>query len=187
VLNRPEAVRIAADQVESLRLLGDLAPRTVLNPRDVHLLGTDQVVGKRRRGTRGSGKLVLATHGPASEMVGVDLYQEFVPHRREFRVSVLSGRVVSAYLKRPPAGARPEDLRPQWTFERVDRLPRMVAEIARQAAQRVGLDYAGVDVVQDLDSGSGLCLEANAAPGMSADTVRSLYATIQQVLRGRST
>jgi glutathione synthase/RimK-type ligase-like ATP-grasp enzyme len=39
----------------------------------------------------------------------------------------------------------------------------------------VGLDYAGVDVVEDLQTGRVLCLEANAAPGMSAETLRSLY------------
>jgi hypothetical protein len=185
-LNRPEAVRIASDQVESLRALWDLAPQTVRNPQDVQLLGGDRVVAKRRHGTRGSGKRVLSRHGPARERAGFDLYQEFIPNRREFRVSVLSGRVVSAYLKRAPQGTRPDDLSPDWTFERVDRLPRGVAEVARQAASRVGLDYAGVDVVQDLDTDRVLCLEANAAPGMSADTVRGLYATVQELLRGSS-
>jgi len=186
-LNRPDAVRIASDQVESLRRLWDLAPPTVRNPQDIQLLAGDRVVAKRRRGTRGSGKQVLSRNGPAADLADFDLYQEFIPNRREYRVSVLSGRVVSAYMKRPPPSTRPDDLSPDWTFERVQRLPRGVAEVARRAAERVGLDYAGVDVVQDLDSSRVLCLEANAAPGMSADTVRSLYATVQQVLRGRST
>ncbi|MGI0129281.1 MAG: hypothetical protein ACREEC_03880, partial [Thermoplasmata archaeon] len=39
-LNRPDAVRIASDQVESVRRLGELAPRTVLRPDDLPLLGT---------------------------------------------------------------------------------------------------------------------------------------------------
>jgi D-alanine-D-alanine ligase-like ATP-grasp enzyme len=47
----------------------------------------------------------------------------------------------------------------------------------------VGLDYAGVDVVEDRSSGHVYCLEANAAPGMSEDTVRSLYSQVQQTLR----
>ena len=37
-LNRPEAVRMASDHVESVRRLGGLAPRTVLRPDDMHLL-----------------------------------------------------------------------------------------------------------------------------------------------------
>src|SRR5947207_7780522 len=134
VLNRPEAVRISSDQVESLRRLGDLAPRTVLHPRDLHLLGSERLVAKRRRGTRGSGKRVLSASSSAEDLAGFDLYQEFAAQRWEYRVSVLSGRIVSAYLKRTPEGTSPENLRPAWDFERVDQLPRAVAESARRAA-----------------------------------------------------
>jgi glutathione synthase/RimK-type ligase-like ATP-grasp enzyme len=184
VLNQPEAVRVSSDQVESLRRLGDLAPRTVLNPEDAILLGSERVVAKRRQGARGSNKRVLPADSPAGELAGFDLYQEFLPRRREYRVSVLSGQVVSAYRKLPAPETEAENLRPRWRFEPLQHLPRPVVEIARRGTERIGLDYAGVDVVEDLDSGRVLCLEANAAPGMSADTLRSLYNTVQQVLRG---
>src|SRR5262249_44362456 len=99
-------------------------PRTVFNPQDVHLLGIERVVGMRRRGTGGMGKRVLFATAPAAEMAEFDLYQEFAANRREFRVSVLSGRVVSAYLRRPPASAGPEDLRrPATARGRRDRPP----------------------------------------------------------------
>jgi len=42
---------------------------------------------------------------------------------------------------------------------------------------------AASTLVEDLDTGRALCLEANAAPGMSQDTVRALYAQVQQTLR----
>ncbi len=48
-----------------------------------------------------------------------------------------------------------------------------------------GLDYAGVDVVVDSQTGRTYCLEANAAPGMSEQTLRSLYAHLQRTVRGR--
>ena len=184
-LNRPDAVRISSDQVESIRRLGDLAPRTVARPDDIGLLGSERVVAKRRHGARGSGKAVIWSDAAWSERVRYDLFQEFIPERREYRVSVLSGRVASAYLKRPPEGASPEDLRPGWSFERAEALPRAVAATAREAARRIGLDYAGVDVIEDLRTGRVYCLEANAAPGMSEDTLRSVYGHIQQTLRGR--
>ena len=104
VLNRPEAVRVSSDQLESLRALRELAPRTVLNPQDLHLLGGDQVVAKRRHGSRGSGKRVVAASESVQELARFDLYQEFGRQRREYRVSVLSGRVVSA-CDRPADGA----------------------------------------------------------------------------------
>jgi len=184
-LNRPDAVRISSDQVESIRRLGDLAPRTVARPDDTGLLGSERVVAKRRHGARGTGKAVIWADAGWSERVRYDLFQEFIPERREYRVSVLSGRVASAYLKQPPDGTSPEDLRPGWSFERAEALPRAVAATAREAARRIGLDYAGVDVIEDLRTGRVYCLEANAAPGMSEDTLRSVYGHIQQTLRGR--
>jgi len=185
-LNRPESVRTSSDQVDSLRRLGELAPRTVARPDDTPLLGTERVVAKRRHGARGSGKAVIWADAGWSERVRYDLFQEFIPERREYRVSVLSGRVVSAYLKQPPEGTSPEELRPEWSFRQAHVLPAAVVSTAREAARRIGLDYAGVDVVEDLRTGRVLCLEANAAPGMSPETLRSLYAQIQQTLRGRT-
>ena len=185
VLNRPEAVRIASDQVESLRRLGELAPRTVLRPDEMHLLQSERVVGKQRRGARGSGKAVIASDAPWSERVRYDLFQEFVPDRAEYRVSVLNGHVASAYLKQPPAGADPQNLRPEWTHQLVRTLPAAVVATAREGARRIGLDYAGVDVIVDRQSGRTLCLEANAAPGMSEQTLSSLYSHLQRTVRRR--
>ena len=183
-LNRPEAVRIASDQVESVRRLGELAPRTVLRPDDLNLLGSERVVAKQRHGARGSGKTVIDADAAWSERCRYDLFQQLVPRHREYRVSLLNGRVVSAYLKRPPDGTPPDDLRPNWTHEQVDVLPRAVISAAREGARRVGLDYSGVDVIQD-PSGRVYCLEVNAAPGMSEQTLRSLYAHVQQTVHGR--
>ena len=185
VMNRPDAVRIASDQVESLRRLGELAPRTVLRPDDMHLLQSELVVGKQRHGARGSGKAVIASDAPWSERVRYDLFQEFVADRDEYRVSLLNGRVVSAYLKRPPAGADPQDLRPEWTHQLVRTLPAAVVATAREGARRIGLDYAGVDVIVDRGSGRTLCLEANAAPGMSEQTLSSLYSQLRRTVRRR--
>ena len=94
------------------------------------------------------------------------------------RLSVLNGRVVSA-------GANLEDLRPEWTHERVTTLPAALTASAREVARRFGLDYADVDAIVDRRAGRAYCLEANAAPGMSEQTLRSLYAQIQQTVRRR--
>ena len=184
-LNRPDAVRIASDQVASLRRLGELAPRTVLRPDDMNLLGSERVVAKRRQGARGSGKAVIAADAAGSEGARHDLFQEFIPDRDEFRVSVLNGRVVSAYAKRAPAGSDSENLRPAWSHELVQTLPAAVVSVARDGARRIGLDYAGVDVIVDRRTGRTYCIEANAAPGMSEQTLRSLYAHLQQTVRHR--
>ena len=183
-LNRPESVRIAADQVESVRRLGELAPPTVLRPDDISLLGSDRVVAKRRRGARGSGKTVIGADAAWSERVRYDLFQRLVPERDEYRLGVLNGRVTSAYRRRAPEGTDPENLHPDWQHEQVHVLPAAVVAVAREGAGRIGLDYAGVDVIVDRTTGRAYCLEANAAPGMSEQTLRSLYANLQQAVRG---
>ncbi|MEA2633434.1 MAG: hypothetical protein QOH92_201 [Chloroflexota bacterium] len=185
-LNQPEAVRVASDQVESLGRLRELAPRTVVNPGDLALLGSNQVVGKRRHGSRGSGKALL----PGRWAAGRARWLRLLPgvHPRSPRVSSVGA-------------LRPDCLRlPEATFGRCS--PRRSAgrsgasngrrssralsrAVAREGARRVGLDYAGVDVIEDLQTDRVYCLEANAAPGMSAETVKSVYAHIQQTLRGR--
>ena len=184
-LNTPATVRAASSHIAPNRPLTQLAPRPRPRPHAPLVAWAARVVAKRRHGTRGSGKAVLATDGPPTERAGYDLFQEFIPDRREYRVSVLSGRIASAYVKRSPEGSSPDDLHPAWTFDRAQVLPKAVAVVARAAARRVGLDYAGVDVIEDLATGRVYCLEANAAPGMSQDTLKSVYTHIQLMLRGR--
>src|SRR5487761_1303456 len=177
-------LRLIHDPSE-IRRLGELAPRTVLRPDDLPLLGSDRVVAKRRHGARGSGKAVIGADAPWSERARYDLFQRLIGNRIEYRLGVLSGHVVSAYRKDPPAGTEPENLRPEWRHEQVQVVPAAVASVAREAARRIGLDYAGVDGIVDRDTGRAHCLEANAAPGMSEQTLRSLYANLQRTVRGR--
>jgi len=182
VLNSPESVRVASDQVESLRRLRELAPRTVLNPADTASLGTDRVVAKRRRGARGSGNTLLDRQPPSEATARFHLYQEHLANRREWRVNVLSGRLTSAYLKQPNDPSA-DGLPSGFSYEPTPELPEAVAAVAREASLRLGCDCAGIDVVQDLQTGRVMCLEANTAPGMSAATLRSLYTHVQQALR----
>jgi len=183
VLNSPESVRVASDQVESLRRLQELAPRTVLNPADIASLRTDQIVAKRRRGARGSGNAIIDAHAPPTATAGFDLYQEHLADRREWRVNVLSGRLVSAYLKQPAEGTPADGLPRGFSYTAQEEVPSTIAAIAREASLRIGCDCAGIDVAEDLRTGRVLCLEANTAPGMSEATLRNLYANVQQAVR----
>jgi hypothetical protein len=183
VLNSPASVRVASDQVESLRRLRELAPRTVLNPADIGLLGSEGVIAKRRHGARGSGKALLSATSTAEDASGFDLYQEHFADRKEWRVGVMSGRITSAYEKRPRPGAAAGEFHSNFDHDAVDQLPTAVAAVAREAARRIGCDYAGIDVIEDMQTGRVMCLEANAAPGMSEHTLRSLYSHVQQAVR----
>ncbi|MFO0890444.1 MAG: hypothetical protein U0790_15040 [Isosphaeraceae bacterium] len=48
------------------------------------------------------------------------------------------------------------------------RLDAEAAELAQQAARVVGAEFAGVDLVMDLDRGRYTVLEVNAVPGWRA-------------------
>src|SRR3989442_1618958 len=89
---------------------------------------------RSRATASGRGKAVIFADAGWGERVRYDLFQEFIPERREYRVSMLSGRVVSAYVKRPPQGTSPEDLRPDWSFEQAQVVPAAVVSTAREAA-----------------------------------------------------
>jgi hypothetical protein len=64
------------------------------------------VVAKQRKGARGSGKAVIPADPAWSERAHHDLFREFISGD-EYRVSVLNGRLVSIYAKRPPVGRSP--------------------------------------------------------------------------------
>ena len=126
------------------------------------------MVAKRRQGARGSGKAVISCDAAWGQRAGYDLFQAHLADRSEFRVGVLNGRIVSAYAKVAPAGTDPENLRPDWSHEQVHVVPAAVAEVAREGARRIGLDYAGVDV-------PGLLPGGERRAGVSEQTLRSLY------------
>jgi glutathione synthase/RimK-type ligase-like ATP-grasp enzyme len=128
---------------------------------------------------------VIGADAPWGERVRYDLFQRLIPQRDEYRLGVLNGRVTSAYRRRSPEGTHPENLHPEWQHEQVQVLPAAVVAVAREGARRIGLDYAGVDVIVNRSTGRAYCLEANAAPGMSEQTLRSLYAHLQRAVRGR--
>src|SRR5258708_23558105 len=163
----------------------ELAPRTVLRPDDMHLLESDRVVAKQRRGARGSGKAVSAADAAWSERAHYDLFQEFIPDRAEYRVSVLNGRVVSAYAKQPPTGANLEDLRPEWTHQLVTTLPAAVVSTAREGARRIGLDSAAEEFSSIRRPGQAPCLKPTPPPGCRGHTLDRSTPHLHQTLPKR--
>lgn len=180
-LNTGDAVTRCRNKVQNVQALGDLAPMTVLDPTLVGTLPGNRIVAKRRYGQQGSGKAVISKDSSARTLGQYEIFQEFIPHRREYRVSVLNGdRIVTAMLKKPQSND-PEALAGGFRFDRLQSISQTVADVALAAAQRTGLGYTGVDVVEDLDTGRVLCFETNSAPGMAPSTIRNLY----EILEGR--
>ncbi|MEK6259235.1 MAG: cyanophycin synthetase [Planctomycetota bacterium] len=139
------------------------------------------------------GRLIAAARGDAAEMIGdgqhtiaelLDLQINADPRRGEDETSLLAkvgiDRLLTAELKRQgygpesvPAAGTPVTIRRHDTptVDVTDRVHPSIAEHAVQAAQVVGLDIAGLDlVVEDisrpLEEQGGVVVEVNAGPGL---------------------
>ncbi|MGB9848874.1 MAG: ATP-grasp domain-containing protein [Moorellaceae bacterium] len=168
------------DKAEMLRRLGDLAPRSTFDVREAERLFGNRVVAKQRSGARGEGKEVidLGTEEGRRKAYMYDFFQEFIPERDEYRVTLFGDEVLTAYRKNAVPGSGPEELSPERAYERVQRLPREAVEAAKEARRRCGVDLAGVDLIRDWRDGRWYVLEVNAAPGMGRDTLARLVQVV---------
>ena len=92
-----------------------------------------------------------------------ELYTEFWEHKREYRIVVFKGAVVGRYYKKMGAN-RWMDLvvQPKKGFEDMD-------AAALRAAQGLGIDYVGFDVLSRTKKDFRF-LEANSAPMLTAES-----------------
>lgn len=176
VLNSPAAIERSVDKYYALTLLDEAGlpvPRTIVTEsahgalEAFHELGGDVVV-KPIFGSRGIGSTRVSDHDVAERIFRaldfnhqVPYLQEFVPHgNHDVRVFVLGSRV-SASMRRVAdswktnvsLGAKPEAYRP----------PGNVKELALEAAETIGCEVAGVDILETDDG--PLIIELNSQPG----------------------
>ena len=118
-------------------------------------------------GSRGRGLKLIESEVdmPEEEAVnGVYYLQEFVLSKgdvwHDWRIMVIGGQAISAMERR---SAQWITNRSQGAECRPAQLNREVLELAEQAADAVGADYAGVDVIQDRQ-GKWKVLEINGVP-----------------------
>jgi RimK family alpha-L-glutamate ligase len=177
VINPARVIERTVDKYYTSWLLEEAGlptPRTVIAERfeDAMLafeeLGGDVVV-KPIFGSEGRGIVRVSDPDVAYRIfraleLGRYVYylQEFIPHdQRDIRAFVIGSRVEAAMLRRGDGwktnvaqGARAERLEPD------DRL----VELAARAAQVVGTEYAGVDILP-LENNKYMVIEVNGIPG----------------------
>ena len=183
ILNTPRAVEISVDKYLSLALIekaGLPVPPTFAGESAVDALeafeqlGGDTVV-KPLFGSEGRGLVRVSDRETARrvfqtlERIGSVLYvQKAIRHPGfDYRAFVLGGRVVAAMKRHGPPGdwrtnvaigGRPEAVTLDPAIERM----------AVDAARAVGAQMAGVDLLDDLDTGQPVVIEVNAVPGWKA-------------------
>jgi ribosomal protein S6--L-glutamate ligase len=180
VVNRPKAIEAAVDKylaTARLQAAGLLVPPTIACQTTAgaisafHALGGDVVVkplfgGEGRGITRVSDAAVARRVFATLTQLGSVLYvQKFLPHDGvDWRLLVVGDHVLGMKRVNPDdwrtnisLGARPAPLEvtAQW------------AQVARRAAEAVGADVAGVDLLPARD-GRVYAIEVNAVPGWRA-------------------
>ncbi|RLC67179.1 MAG: hypothetical protein DRI48_02960 [Chloroflexi bacterium] len=204
VVNSPTAIERTVDKYYTATLLEDAGlptPRTIVTERfdealaAFHELGGDVVV-KPIFGSEGRGMVRVSDPDLAYRTfrtleLGRYVYyvQEFVPHgQRDFRIFVVGGEVVAAMVRQ---GKNWKTNVAQGAGTRALDVDDELREMALRAAETLGTDYAGVDVLPvevDGEFRGYTVVEINGIPGwrglQAATGVNVADRVVDYVLKG---
>jgi len=180
VINSAAAIARSRDKLAGLQQLaaaGVRIPRTVLargggDVRDlVAQVGGLPAILKLTQGTQGVGVMIAHSVAEVESILGTlwdlgqeILLQEFVAESRgrDVRALVVGDRVVGAMRREAPRGEFRSNLH-RGGFGSAIQLPADYAEAAVRAAKVIGLDVAGVDLLESNDGPK--IVELNSSPG----------------------
>lgn len=201
-LNRWAPSLRARDKLLTLQLLeGEGLPivPTALarRPDDVRqvlgCLGGPPWVVKITDGSQGHGVTLVESAGAAEAVIEALLgagrrllIQRFIPHAADMRLFVLGSEVVAAMRRWVPTGQFRANIHQGATGESARPTERQ-ALLALEAARILGLEMAGVDILETEDGPA--VLEANASPGLEgieAATGRNLAAAVIKFLETKA-
>lgn len=181
VLNGAVSIARSRDKLRALQLLTRRkldVPTTVCarNPAGVEaaltLVGGCPAIVKLQQGTQGIGTMIAETSQAVHSLLetlwamGQDIVlQEYVRESkgRDLRVIVVGGRVIAAMRRVAKPGEFRSNLHRGGTGD-VVRLPRAYRSVAIRATKAMGLEVAGVDMLE-AKSGPKI-LEINSSPGL---------------------
>lgn len=191
VIQTARAIRNAADKLAAFRLMAEAGvpvPRFTTSAAEAHGWGT-AFLGRTRSGSKGRGITVYPAGVP--QPYGHQLYTEFIPNDREYRLHVVGGNVVRVqrkYLER-------EELNGDGYIKNHDhgyvfKQPQKDLNASRKdaavaACTALGLDFGAVDMVID-NSGKEFVLEVNTAPSCSPLTAKAYVEALAPVIQGRT-
>ncbi len=181
VLNNSVPIARARDKLRALQLLAKFGidiPRTVLTrdrtfvPEALKRIGGLPAIVKLIQGTQGVGVMIASTPEEIQTILDTFwqlgqeiLVQEFIKESkgRDVRALVVGDRVVAAMRRRAKAGEFRSNIHRGGKGKPVELEP-VYAEAAVMAARVIGLEVAGVDM---LESAQGpKIMEVNSSPGL---------------------
>ena len=183
VINRSSAIALARDKFMSAQCLVAKkidVPATAMirNPEDIetalNLVGGPPVILKLIEGAQGIGVMLAESRDSIESTINAFfslgqniIIQQFVSESkgRDIRVLVVGDRVVASMRRVAKAGEFRTNIHRGGQGETIA-LPRLYEDIAIQAVRTLGLDVAGVDIIESTDGPK--VLEINPSPGIEA-------------------
>ena len=202
-LNEPNAIAASRDKLLAHQMLARERigmPTTAFanSPKDtkdlISLVGGAPVILKLLQSSQGKGVVLADSRKAAESLVdafrGLDahfLLQEFVAEAagRDTRCFVVGNKVIAAIQRQAAKGEFRSNLHRGGTAEAV-KLSKEERAVARRAAQTIGLDIAGVDILRTSDGPK--VLEVNSSPGLEGietATSKDIAGQIIQHLEGK--
>lgn len=187
-LNKARAIRLASSKLNSFRRMAEAGvpvPRFSTSRADAQGWGT-VVFGRTSQGFGGQG---ITVYQPGTGLGNHELFSEFIPNEREYRLHVCGGVVISVqrkYLERPELDDHGYIKNHQhgYVFETPRKeLNKSRQEAAVAAVEALGLDFGAVDLVVDR-AGKEFVLEVNTAPALSPLRLQQYTEALKKVLRG---
>ncbi|MGB9734989.1 MAG: RimK family alpha-L-glutamate ligase [bacterium] len=181
VLNRSSAIALARDKFMSAQCLianGINVPATAMirNPEDIdialNLVGGPPVILKIIEGAQGIGVILAESRDSIESTINAFfslgqniIIQQFVSESKgkDIRILVVGNRVVASMRRVAKAGEFRTNIHRGGQGERII-LPVLYQDIALRAVKTMGLDLAGVDIIESSDGPK--VLEINPSPGI---------------------
>ena len=181
VLNEGDGIECSRDKLRASQMMnegGIPLPITASvatwqgTRRAIARVGGAPCVIKTHEGTHGSGVFLAHTEQQAKQLVYqmlerglTPLVQEYIreSHGQDIRAFVVGGKVVASMRRKAKGSEFRSNFHLGGEVERIE-IPEKYAEIACRAADIMGLEIAGVDMLES-DRGP-LVLEVNSSPGL---------------------
>lgn len=193
VINKPEAVSLAVNKIETFRALQRAGVPTVdwTTDRSVALnwLDTDMVYC-RTTATGSQGKGIILVGQDDLSLPHAPLYTKGFNKTHEYRVHVAFGKVIDFSKKRRRRGMEGSSYIKNstngWVYCRDGiTLPDAVASACIKAVAALGLDFGALDVLHKERDNKAAILEVNCSPGIEGTTLQRYTEAFVAFNRGR--
>lgn len=177
VLNSKTALRKAIDKFESMRIFTreELSIPTL----------SEEVpcIGRTATHTQGQGLWFCWRPEQIREVKeeGADYFIKYIPTHQEYRVHVINNKVEFfqrkyGRVRRTSAFGGVQGFTDDWHKQVIppEEAPEAVLEHALKAVRTLGLDFGGVDIVEDME-GKAYILEVNTGPALPTPETREPY------------